>query len=385
MIRNIFPLFILLACVLASACDAFACSICAGLGQSLSLREQALKSNTKLVVFGHITKSSLDAAGTGKAEVSIVKTLKAPEGFTVPASLIIGQYLPFDPTAYNGILLFAEYSNGKIDVFRGVTIPSKEVADYAAGAVGIAGRGGPAPLDYYLPFLQSPSREISSDAFLEFAKSSDSTLVEFSKKMNPSLLKNWILDPKVPEERVGLYAFLLGGCGKGADVGFLVEFLSSSSPRAQVSSDGAMVALIRLDPEKGWAILDGFLKADNTGLQTRLSCIRSLKVAYDILQDKSEREKVFNSLRIALKQGELADLAVEELRRLKYWGFTSDVLGVYGAKGYTAPVMKRALLRYALSVPSDPMVEKFIAQCELKEPQLLSEVRESLGLASPKP
>ncbi len=362
-----------------------ACSICAGYGQSLSLREQALKSNSKVVLFGLITKSSLEPDGKGKTDISVQKSFVVPNGFKLQPSISVNQYMPCDANSYNGILLFADYLNGQLDVFRGVSIPSKEVFNYASGALGAMHLKGPALLDFYLPYLQSNSREISTDAFLEFAKASDSTLVEFSKKMNPALLKSWILDPKVPEERLGLYAFLLGGCGSDADISFLLAMLKLQDSRAQSVFDGAMVALIRLHPNKGWNALDDFLRADDTPLQTRLSCMRSIKVASEILQDKSDKGEIYKALNIAIKQGELADLAIEELRKMKHWGFTQEILSIYGTKGYTAPVMKRAFIRYALTAPRDSVVEKFLAQCEANESQMILEVKESLGLVPLKP
>lgn len=365
--------------------ELIACSICSGYGQSLSLREQALKSNSKVVLFGLITKSSLEPDGTGKTEISVQKIFVSPSDFNIQPSISLKQYLPFDTNAYNGILLFADCFKGQLDVFRGVSIPSKEVSNYAAGAMGAITLKGSALLDFYIPFLQSASREIATDAFLEFAKASDSTLIEFSKKMNPALLKSWILDPKVPEERLGLYAFLLGGCGSESDISFLIEMLKSQDVRSQAAFDGAMVALIRLHPDKGWNALHGFLRADDTPLQTRLSCIRSIKVANEILQGKSDKSEIFKALSIAFRQGELADLAIEELRKMKHWGYTQDILNLYGTKGYTAPVMKRAFLRYALTAPKEPVVENFLAQCEIKDPQTILEVKESLGLVPLKP
>lgn len=129
--------------------------------------------------------------------------------------------------------------------------------------------------------------------------------------MNPVLLKSWILDTIVPEERLGLYAFLLGGCGSEADITFLLEMLKSQDSRAQAAFDGAMVALIRLHPDKGWNALHGFLKSDDTLLQTRLSCIRSIKVANEIMQGKSDKAEIIKALGIALKQGSLRILQLK--------------------------------------------------------------------------
>lgn len=70
---------------------------------------------------------------------------------------------------------------------------------------------------------------------------------------------------------------------------------------------------------------------------------------------------------------------------MKHWGLTQEVLSSYGTKGYTAPVMKRAFLRYALTAPKDPQIEKFLAQLETKDSQMLLEVKESLGFVPLKP
>jgi len=363
----------------------WACSICSGYQQSLSVREQASKSNTKAIFFGIITNSTLNADGSGKTTISLTKTLKIASEFKAPPFLTIPQYLPCEASSFNGILLFTDFSKGGIDVVRGVPIPSKEVQEYVEGAMLASSKEGPALLDYFLPNLQSSSREIAADAFLEFAKASDATLLNISKKMNPALLKSWILDPKVPEDRLGLFAFLLGGCGAEADVNFLFQLLKSPSSRAQASYDGALVALIRLYPNKGWSALNDALRNDDTSLQLRLACIRSIKASAEIYQNESDRTKILNALNIALKQGELADLAIEELRRMKRWELTPEIISLYGTKGYNAPVMKRAFLRYALTAPNDQTIEFFLNKCREKEPQVLLEVQESLGFTQLKP
>ena len=78
-----------------------------------------------------------------------------------------------------------------------------------------------------------------------------------------------------------------------------------------------------------------------------------------------------------LVQGELADLAVEDLRRWRMWDLTREVLNLYGKKGYDAPIMQRALVRYALSC-DDNAARSFLAERRSKEPDLVKEVEESL-------
>jgi hypothetical protein len=77
-------------------------------------------------------------------------------------------------------------------------------------------------------------------------------------------------------------------------------------------------------------------------------------------------------------QGELADLAVEDLRQWKLWDLTREVLGLYGKKGYDSPITQRAIVRYALSCPSDHAARSFLAGRRRQEPDLVKEVEESL-------
>ena len=78
-------------------------------------------------------------------------------------------------------------------------------------------------------------------------------------------------------------------------------------------------------------------------------------------------------------QGELADVAVEELRRLQIWDLTREVLALYGRKGYDAPIVQRTILRYALSCKEDAAVRQFLAERRRTESELVKEVEESLA------
>ena len=80
-----------------------------------------------------------------------------------------------------------------------------------------------------------------------------------------------------------------------------------------------------------------------------------------------------------LPEGDLADLAIEDLRRWQMWDMTADVLSQYGKKSHSAPIMRRAILRYALSAAvSNAEAAKFVAERRQQEPALLKEVEESL-------
>jgi hypothetical protein len=92
---------------------------------------------------------------------------------------------------------------------------------------------------------------------------------------------------------------------------------------------------------------------------------------------KESRDDVLKSLAAMVAQGELADVAIEDLRRWHMWDLTPDVLALYGKKGFDAPIMQRTIVRYGLSCKEETAA-KFIAERRRGEPELVKEVEDSL-------
>ena len=79
----------------------------------------------------------------------------------------------------------------------------------------------------------------------------------------------------------------------------------------------------------------------------------------------------------ALPQGDLADLAIEDLRRWQMWELTDDVLALYGRKSHDAPLMRHAIIRYALCCPK-PRATEFITQRRRDDATAVRDVEEGL-------
>jgi hypothetical protein len=71
---------------------------------------------------------------------------------------------------------------------------------------------------------------------------------------------------------------------------------------------------------------------------------------------------------------------VEDLRRWKRWELAEQVLGCYGKDSHAAPIVRRAILRYALRCPEDRNVRVFLAERRQADPGLVNEVEESIRL-----
>ena len=98
---------------------------------------------------------------------------------------------------------------------------------------------------------------------------------------------------------------------------------------------------------------------------------------YQAWLPRESRTSLLVALGAVLQQGELADLAVEELRKGEMWDLTEAVLAQYGRKGLDAPIQRRAIVRYALSCPL-PQAKTFVVELRKREAELVHEVEEWL-------
>src|SRR5262249_7263558 len=104
--------------------------------------------------------------------------------------------------------------------------------------------------------------------------------------------------------------------------------------------------------------------------------LRTLRFYYGWKPQES-KERVLRGLASAIPQGDLADLAIEDLRRWQLWDLTDDVLAQYGKKSHDAPLMRRAIIRYALSCPK-PQAAAFIIQRRRDDAEAVKDVDEGL-------
>jgi hypothetical protein len=172
---------------------------------------------------------------------------------------------------------------------------------------------------------------------------------------------------------------LLGACGKDEDAKTLRELLDSEEERYTAASDGILAGYVQLKPKEGWELARALLADGRKPLLTRLGVVRTLRF-YHGAKPKESRPQILKAMRAMLGQGELADVAVEDLRRWQEWDLTDDVLKCYGRKGYDAPIVKRAIVRYALSCPSSKATKDFLTARRGEDRDMVEEVEEGLRL-----
>jgi hypothetical protein len=371
--KRLLSLAALSASLVLVPAPARACSLCASLQDQKTFREDAALS--KIILYGTFTGST-----AGSSDFEITTKLKTDAVLGDATTLKIPKYVPVtdakNPPRY---LLFADVYKGKPDYFRGTLVKSAAAADYVKGVAAIDPKDRARVLRYCFDFLENSDPEIANDAFLEFAKATDKELGEVGPKLAPEKLRGWLKsDAKTPDNRLGLYAFLLGACGGDADAAIFRKLIDEPTERTKAAFDGILGGYIHLRPKEGWDAALKILQDEKKPFTVRFAAIRTLRFYHNWKPEES-KENVMRGLKVILAQTDLADMAVEDLRRWQIFDLTPDVLALYGKKGFDAPILRQAIIRYALSCPkSDKEVAAFLAERRKQDPDLVKDAEDAL-------
>ena len=93
-------------------------------------------------------------------------------------------------------------------------------------------------------------------------------------------------------------------------------------------------------------------------LPVRLAVVRTVRMHHG-WRPKENQDSVQKCLEAMIEQGELADIAIEDMRRWKMWDRTPTSWR-YGKKGFDAPIMERAIVALRPS-RRDEASKKFVA------------------------
>jgi len=352
----------------------------------------------KLVVYGTLANARLNAndpAGGGVTDLQLNSVLKSDPILGNKKVIELPRFVPLNATTPATWLVFCDVYQGRLDPYRGLPVSSPAVVDYLRGALALDAKDRTQSLLYFFSYLGHREPEIAEDAYLEFARATDQEIGQVEPKLAPDKLRRLLQDPQTPGTQLGLFAFLLGVCGNDQDALLLQRLIAGQEAAPKVlpqgclvparsgsALDGLLSGYIQQRPREGWELAWRYLGDAQRPFLQRLAVLGTLRF-YQSWKPQEHRGHVVRGLGLLLPQGDMADLAVEDLRRWQYWELTNDVLALYGRRTHDAPIMRRAILRYALSCPRNE-ASQFVAQRRQQEPDLVREIEESLQFEKPR-
>jgi hypothetical protein len=362
-----------------------ACSLCSAIKQTPTMRQDATRDSARLVLFGSLSNPRLGGATPGggitdlqvesvvKSDPKLAKDLQRNRGDKVE----VPKYLPVnDPKNPPRYIIFCDVYKDKHDPYRGVPVNSEAAVGYLKGALALDPKDMEATLLYFARYLEHPDKEIANDALMEFVKANDRQVGHVAAKLDRTKVRAWLENKDTPDERLGLYGFLLGGCGKDEDAVYLKKLLDEAGERTRQGRDGLWCGYLALRPKEGWEMVQKTFADGKAPVSERLVLDRVMQFYHGWKPDEA-RPQILAAQGIMLRQGELADLAIENLRRWEMWDHTRDVITRYGQKGFDAPILQRAILRYAICCPQKEAKE-FVEKVRKQDPELVKSVEESV-------
>jgi hypothetical protein len=368
--------------LLALPCPAPACSLCGALANRATFRYESEQS--KLVLVGTLAnprfnKDPSAPPGSGQTDFHVERILKDDPLRGGRNTIELPRYQPvLDPKNPPRFVIFCNAVEGKLNVYGGRFVPSEAVLKYLEGAMAQAGKDRVQALQYFFRFLDHEDASVSMDAFLEFARSSDEEVGKVAVKLPADQIRRLLQNPKTPPERLGLYAFLLGATGGEQDAALLRKMIESPTERTTGALDGLLAGYIHMRPKEGWDLLVSMLGDSRRGFAQRFAVARALRF-YHGWKPAETRQQILRGLDAMVGDGDVADVAIEDLRKWKMWDLTGKVLAQFGKPSHDTPIARRTIVRYALSCPQ-PEARRFVDELRRRDPDLVRELEEGLEL-----
>lgn len=357
------------------------CSLCGPGARSTDTLRQEME-RAKIVVYGKVANPRFaqgGVPGAGITDLHIERVLKHDPFIADKKTIQLERYLPIidakDPPRF---IVFCDLARDRLDAYHGRQVRSAAVLDYLDGAKAYQGKSRVEALQYYFRFVDHADETVAEDAFLEFARSTDAEVGQVSQKLDVAKLRALVQNPKIKEDRLSLFAFLLGACGKDREAKLLRSMIDQADDRSREALDGLLAGYISLQPREGWQLASKILNDSRQPFKQRFAVVRTLRFAYG-WKPAETRPHVLRCYGELLQDGSLADVPLDDLRRWKLWELTDKVLPLYGRPTHDAPILRGNIVRYALCCPL-PQARDFVTQIARQNPALVQELREALDL-----
>jgi hypothetical protein len=377
LLKRCLPLLLVSLLVLAPASHSDACPFCNMEGKTLTGEVR----DATMVLYGSIGKGNDTAETTPFHIESVVKKPDNPKLLGDGKVITLNRYLPDDKGQYR-YLIFCDEFKGRIDPYYGVAVkPDSDIARYLTNALELRDEKQPKRLRYFFEYLDNADSEISNDALKEFGKADYADYKDMAKELPPDKITKWLQSDKTQPFRYGLYASLLGHCGKEEHAKVLRDMLDDKNKLQGAGVDGIMAAYTMLKPKEGWQFITSCMKDPTKHFMVRYSALKAVRFIHDYRPDLAKPKDLAEAAALLMEQKDIGDMAIEDLRKWKCWDMADRVLALRGTEAYKdVAIIRRAVLRFALDCKDNKECAAHVAAIRQKDPEEVRDQEELLQL-----
>jgi hypothetical protein len=141
-----------------------------------------------------------------------------------------------------------------------------------------------------------------------------------------------------------------------------------------------------LDKENGWKYIRRILTNSKEEFQLRYAALRTIRFFWDTRPDVVSKKDRTDAICLLLDQNDVADFAIEDLRKWKVWGAADKILPLRKKASHDLPVIHRAILRFALSCPKTvSKAIEYVKGERKRDKEYVEDVEELLKLETESP
>jgi hypothetical protein len=360
----------------------------------MSMREEVALAD--VVMYGTLANPRVETDANEKLEFTdfhIQRVIKAGPFVGGTKVLQLSRYVAVEPKKDQFLIFFAA-AKGKLEEYRGIPVAASAAIDYLQEMLSVDPTDRIALLTQSLRYLDHADPAIADDAFLEFSRAAEALAGASEADYRPlavclsaDRLAGLLIDPQSSPHKQELYARLLGQVGnvKHAPLLRCMFDLPDGPDAAAKRRVGLLVGFTLLQPREGWAYLDALLGDSSQDFPDRYRALRAIRYLWEVRPDVLSRKDLLNGISRLLEQSDIADIAIEDLRKWGQWQMADQVMALTDKPSHnTIPIVRRALLRFALGCPNNAAAGKYVEKLRRENPTMVEEAEELLRLENAK-
>ncbi|MFT3882303.1 MAG: hypothetical protein QM703_21955 [Gemmatales bacterium] len=362
------------------------CPFCPVQGQTLVKEVQ----QARFVLYGVPSNPQIKRDAEGReystTDFTIEEVVKTDPFLKNRKTLILPRYIPSSAAGVEKMLVFCDLSNEQPDTYLTMTVKNDEVIKYLKEAMKVDEKNVSKRLLFYFNYLDHFDSEVASDAYKEFARADYAEVVKLVKDHGNAemrkRLQTWLKDPNTAIYRYGLFGLMLGLCGKSEDGEVFLNLLNDPDKSLISGIDGILAGYILVDQTNGWKYTKSLIMSNSSDFAKRHAGLRTIRFLWDTHMGHIPQDELLAAMEQFISQGDIADMAIDDLRKWKQWKFTGKILEQSKRDTHIGGLVQRAVLRYMLSVPQDmyPAAKEFVEAVRKVNLDKIKDAQEILDL-----
>lgn len=357
---------------------------CAGVVSALPEKKFSLRQTLKAADAVAVLRLENPKKVGDKWEVDLVVTSVIQAHPAIKLEQVVGKHRFTKPLPAQ-ILAMIDVFDGKIEVYQGLEA-SAPVVDYASRIIKLDSEKPRENLRFFFDYIDHVNVLIRDDAVFEFESASRDDLAAVARELPPEKIRAAVRNPKVEGDQLRLYAYLLSYRGEPKDADVLAKRMEKepNTIAGRANKRAFFLPLVTLNPEAYVPNLQAIARDKSASFLERFAVLMAFRHVHEARPDLHKRVDGVKLIADLVEVPDIADFAIEDLRRWKRWEFTDRVLSKDSKAGYDTPLLRKTILRFALQAPGQAAAAH-VDKARKKSAEWVEEVKELLELeAAPK-